>query len=124
MVALDAPLDFADSDLHDARESLDYWERRVRTLPRHAVRKRREARVYASRWRERVAAAERARYGAGALGFIAQLVTEGRLPLSARRRARRLVRFSLRFVTVAMLLLAVLAVATLQALAALLHALV
>ena len=49
--------------LVEARESLNYWESRLQTLPRTAVRKRREAREMVARWRERVNEAERAEYG-------------------------------------------------------------
>ena len=60
MLAALAPTSFArDHELEDARESLAYWEARARTLPRHALRRRREAREMASRWQARVAEAER-----------------------------------------------------------------
>ena len=42
--------DPADLSLEDARESLAYWESRARRLPRHAIRRRREARDMAARW--------------------------------------------------------------------------
>ena len=58
------------SALPEARESLSYWETRLETLPRRAVRKRREAREMAERWRERVCEAERVQYGAGILGAL------------------------------------------------------
>ena len=54
MLAALAPATFAsDRELEDARESLAYWETRARTLPLHAVRRRREARIRergAKRW--------------------------------------------------------------------------
>jgi hypothetical protein len=56
------------SALPEARESLTYWETRLQYLPRRAVRKRREAREMARRWRVRVEEAERAQYGPGLLG--------------------------------------------------------
>ena len=62
------------SALPEARESLSYWETRLQTLPRRAVRKRREARAMAERWRERVCEAERVQYGAGVLGRAAAAV--------------------------------------------------
>src|SRR3954454_23681583 len=71
MPALAVPARFrggSDLDLEDARESLAYWERRAQTLPRTAVRRRREARAMAARWHERVALAEREAYGRGLLG--------------------------------------------------------
>ena len=53
------------SALPEARESLTYWESRLQTLPRRAVRQRREAREMAARWRDRVMQAELAEYGPG-----------------------------------------------------------
>ena len=58
------------SALPEARDSLTYWESRLERLPRHAVRKRREAREMTVRWRERVSEAERSEYGAGVLGAV------------------------------------------------------
>ncbi len=76
------------SALPEARESLDYWERRAHTLPRLAVRKRREAREMAARWHERVSEAERLEYGAGLLGVVFMVLAERRLPVGARRTGR------------------------------------
>jgi hypothetical protein len=76
------------TDLTDARESLDYWERRARRLPRTALRRRREARSMAARWRERVSAAERAAYGRGITGALFMLACEQRLPHGALHRGR------------------------------------
>ena len=80
------------SALPEARESLTYWEGRLERLPRRAVRKRREAREMAVRWRERVSEAERLEYGAGVLGALLLFLSERRLPLSAHQRGRKLVR--------------------------------
>ena len=80
------------SELEDARESLAYWEERARTLPRSAVRRRREARAMARRWQERVAAAERDVYGRGLLGALVLLVAERRLPQPTRHAAHTLAR--------------------------------
>src|SRR6187455_2138537 len=80
------------SPLVEARESLDYWERRAHTLPRWAVRKRREAREMAARWRERVSEAERAQYGGGLLGTVLLVLFERRLPVATQRTSRTLVR--------------------------------
>ena len=82
----------ADPSLEDARESLAYWEDRARRLPRHALRRRREAREMAVRWQARVADAERAVYGRGLLGALLLLAAERRLPEPTRRAGRRLVR--------------------------------
>jgi hypothetical protein len=80
------------SALPEARESLTYWEARLQYLPRRAVRKRREAREMARRWRDRVEEAERSQYGAGLLGAVFMFYVERRLPASTRRNAHRLVR--------------------------------
>ena len=97
MLASLAPTSFArDHELEDARESLAYWESRARTLPRHSLRRRREAREMASRWQGRVAEAERLVYGRGLLGALLLLAAERRLPQGVRRSgsvvARRLAR--------------------------------
>ena len=85
MLAALAPTHLADRELEDARESLAYWEERGRTLPRHALRRRREAREMAARWQVRVAEAERLAYGRGLLGALVLLAVERRLPQSVRR---------------------------------------
>jgi hypothetical protein len=81
-------------ELVEGRELLAYWERRARTLPRWALARRREARAMASRWRERVAAAEQVRYGGGLLGAASQLAVERRLPTAVARRGRQAVRLA------------------------------
>src|SRR4051794_17709543 len=96
MLALDASLGLADVELQEARESLAYWETRARDLPLRAVRRRREARELAARWRGRVAAAERARYGSGVVGFLTQLAAEGRVSQPVRQGARRVARLTVR----------------------------
>jgi anti-sigma-K factor RskA len=78
--------------LPEARESLSYWETRLQTLPRRAVRQRREARAMAERWRERVCDAERVQYGAGVLGALLLLFAERRLPTETRYASRRVAR--------------------------------
>jgi hypothetical protein len=93
MLAVLAPARIhADAELADARESLAYWEQRAHTLPMHSVRRRREAREMAVRWRGRVADAERAAYGAGLLGALLLLATERRLPQPLRQKGRLVVR--------------------------------
>ncbi len=77
------------SALVEARESLSYWESRLQTLPRTAVRARREAREMTARWRERVAEAERAEYGPGFLGAVFQVMAEKRLPAQTSRQIVR-----------------------------------
>ena len=89
MLAALAPATFApDRELEDARESLAYWEARARTLPRHAIRRRREAREMTARWQARVADAERLVYGRGLLGALLLLAAERRLPQPVRRHGR------------------------------------
>ena len=95
MPAFAVPALFADDSLHEARESLAYWEDRARRLPRHAVLRRREARTMATRWSARVAEAERDRYGRGVrnrAGTLMLLMAEGRMPEPARRTGRLVAR--------------------------------
>jgi hypothetical protein len=80
------------SALPEARESLSYWETRLQTLPRRAVRQRREAREMAARWRERVTQAELAEYGPGLIGTVFMLLTERRMPMRTRHTGNQLVR--------------------------------
>src|SRR5215211_7914095 len=79
-----APRAAAD-ELDDARELLTYWEQR-------ALRRRREAREMARRWRTRVRLAEQARYGRGLLGAASQLAAERRMPTALAHRGRQAVR--------------------------------
>ena len=48
--------------LEDARSSLVLWQRRQRSLPLYRVGARREAKVMAARWQERVVDAELVRF--------------------------------------------------------------
>ena len=57
-----------------------------------AVRKRREAREMAARWRARVSEAERLEYGAGLLGAALMMLAERRLPITTRHTGRTLVK--------------------------------
>ena len=89
MLAALAPTTFGpDRELEDARESLVYWEARARTLPRHSIRRRREAREMTLRWQARVVEAERLVYGRGLLGALLLLAAERRLPQPVRRHGR------------------------------------
>ena len=56
--------------LDQARSSLEYWEQRRAALPLYRRGARREAKEMAARWRERVHAAERARFGSTFLGRL------------------------------------------------------
>jgi hypothetical protein len=112
MLAAYAPASFApDHELEDARESLDYWETRARTLPLHAVRRRREAREMAVRWQLRVAEAERVVYGRGLLGALLLVAAERRLPQGVRRSGHVLARRVAQAFAVAFVCLMALAVA-------------
>ncbi len=102
----------AAEELDEARELLAYWERRARRLPRWALVRRREARAMAWRWRERVRAAEQARYGRGLLGAASQLAVERRMPTTVAHRGRQAARVvAYAAVTAAVTLLLVLAAA-------------
>jgi hypothetical protein len=92
MLATVFPARMAHAQLEDARESLEYWRDRADRLPRHAVRRRREAREMARRWEHRVVEAERARYGAGLLGALVLLAAERRLPAHVHSRTRMVAR--------------------------------
>lgn len=48
--------------LEDARSSLEFWQRRRKSLPVYRVSARREAKVMAGRWQERVIDAELVRF--------------------------------------------------------------
>jgi hypothetical protein len=60
--------------LEDARASLEFWMQRRSGLPIYRRRERREADEMIRRWRMRLAAAERARFGTGLFGVIRRLL--------------------------------------------------
>ena len=62
--------------LEDARNSLAFWERRRAELPLYRRAARREADEMIRRCRERVAAAERLRYGTGFAGLVRRLLAQ------------------------------------------------
>jgi len=64
--------------LADARGSLEFWRRRRAALPFYRLRARREANEMTRRWRLRVAAAERVRYGTGPIGLLRRLLAGDR----------------------------------------------
>ena len=74
--------------LEQARSSLEFWRERRKVLPFHRRSERREADEMIHRWRARVGAAERARFGTGLFGQIRRLLAYEALswPL-ARERA-------------------------------------
>lgn len=57
----------APPSLDDAQEAYDYWTKRRVELPRHKRRKRKEAEKMVLRWKQRLAAARREKYGPGRL---------------------------------------------------------
>jgi hypothetical protein len=61
--------------LEQARSSLEFWCQRRMMLPFYRRTERREANEMIRRWRARVAAAERARFGAGLFGLVRKLLT-------------------------------------------------
>src|SRR3954447_9665888 len=60
--------------LEQARASLDYWMQRRASLPLYKRSARREADEMIRRCRERVAEAERRRYGTGVLGLVRRML--------------------------------------------------
>ncbi len=60
--------------LEQARASLDYWMQRRARLALYKRSARREADEMIRRCRQRVAEAERRRYGAGVVGFVRRLL--------------------------------------------------
>jgi hypothetical protein len=60
--------------LEQARSSLEFWRQRRRRLPFFRLAERREADEMIRRWRARVEAAERARFGTGLYGRIRRLL--------------------------------------------------
>ena len=65
--------------LEQARSSLEFWSERRSGLPFYRLRERREADEMIRRWRMRLAAAERARFGTGLVGLIRRLLARERL---------------------------------------------
>ena len=56
--------------LEDARSSLEFWERRRRSLPVYRVSARREAKAMAGRWHQRVVDAELVRFERSFFGRV------------------------------------------------------
>ena len=56
--------------LEDARSSLEFWQRRRKSLPLYRVSARREAKVMAVRWQERVIDAELVRFERTVFGRV------------------------------------------------------
>jgi hypothetical protein len=66
--------------LEQARASLEYWSQRRSGLPFYRLRDRREADEMIRRWRTRLAAAERARFGTGLVGLFRRLLAREQPP--------------------------------------------
>lgn len=64
--------------LEQARSSLEFWSQRRSGLPFYRLSDRREADEMVRRWRTRLAAAERARFGTGLLGQLRRLLARER----------------------------------------------
>jgi len=93
----------APPSLEEARETYDFWRHRRAALPVYKRAQRREAEQMAMRWKERVAAAERQRYGPG---LLEQLFTAlGVRWHPPRLPSRRKIVFGLSAIAVFLLLL-------------------
>jgi hypothetical protein len=77
--------------LEDSRSSLEYWRRRRKALPLYRRAARREAKEMASRWQERVRAAEWARFEASLAGRLLVRLGVSKLWLRRMRFAREAV---------------------------------
>jgi hypothetical protein len=64
--------------LEQAHSSLEFWSQRRSGLPFYRLRDRREADEMIRRWRMRLAAAERARFGTGRFGLVRRLLARER----------------------------------------------
>jgi hypothetical protein len=60
--------------LEDARSSLEFWERRRRSLPLYRLSARREAKAMAGRWHQRVVDAELVRFERSFFGRVLKRV--------------------------------------------------
>jgi len=66
--------------LEQARASLEFWSQRRNGLPFYRRRDRQEADEMVRRWRMRLAAAERARFGTGLFGLFRRLLAREQPP--------------------------------------------
>jgi hypothetical protein len=97
--------------LHEAREALDFWQRRLERLPRRRIAARREARAMTETWTARVREAELAACGSGPLGTLRRLL------LTPRPRVGRFVERALLAATVVSVAVSAAFIALIQALA-------
>src|SRR6476660_4045009 len=72
--------------LDQARSSLEFWRGRRKVLPFYRLKERREADEMIHRWRARVAAAERARFGTGLFGRVRRSLALEPLSLPVGRK--------------------------------------
>jgi hypothetical protein len=72
--------------LEQARSSLEFWRLRRKVLPFYRRKERREADEMIHRWRARVAAAERARFGTGLFGQVRRRLAREPLALPFGRK--------------------------------------
>jgi hypothetical protein len=75
--------------LEDARSSLEFWQRRRRSLPLYRLAARREAKEMTIRCRETVRAAERAEFEASPVGRLLAALGISGLWLERARLARK-----------------------------------
>ena len=69
----------APPSLEQARSSFEFWSQRRGGLPFYRLSDRREADEMIRRWRMRLVAAERARFGTGLFGLIRRLLARERV---------------------------------------------
>ena len=77
--------------LEDARSSLEFWERRRKSLPLYRVSARREAKVMAGRWQQRVVDAELVRFERTFVGRLLKRAGLSRLWIQRRSVGRGIV---------------------------------
>lgn len=75
--------------LEDARSSLEFWQRRRKSLPLYRLAARREAKEMTMRCRETVRAAERARFESSPAGRLLAALGVSGLWLERARLAKR-----------------------------------
>lgn len=93
----------APPSLEDAQEAYDYWSERRSELPRHKRHERKEAEQMAVRWKQRLEAARREKFGPG---LVDQLLDT--LGIRWRPNRRRIIVGVSAFAIVALLIVVVL----------------
>lgn len=87
----------AQPTVEEAREAYDFWSNRRATLPVYDRAERKEADQMAARWKERLAAAERQRYGPS---LLEQLFTALGVRRPPQLPSRRKIMFGLSVIVV------------------------